>query len=86
MARPAKNYIVWRNGSATVRIQVPAASREAIGKRELLHTLGKVSKWEAANLSLPLGPDPVAIALARSHDGGDGQLRLRCRAEPAAAA
>ena len=33
-----------------------------------------------------LGPDPVAVALARRHHGGDGQLRLRHRAEPAAAA
>ena len=27
--------------------------------------------------------DPVAVALARRHDGGHGQLRLRHRARPA---
>ena len=33
-----------------------------------------------------LGPDPLAVSLARGHDDGDGQLRIRDRSRGAARA
>jgi integrase len=58
VARPAKNYVVWRNSSAMVRVQVTdEQARKIIGKTALTHTIGKVNKCEAAQLAHPIVAD-----------------------------